>query len=426
MSNVPYAVAIIGAGLGGLTLALALKQQNIHVTLYELRTPVYDFGGAIMLSPNALRVLDNLGAYERIQPLGFNFDTLTFMDDADYKKTGQYYFGNEEQYGYHALRIYRNVLIRALREMVAEQHIMIQYGRKFTHVVSEDDKGVRFAFADGSEDRAEFLIGADGIHSKVRAQILPDIVPAYSGNLGVTFAFPRSKLRTPCSDFSLPASIHGPKGGFIMAPQNADGSEMFVGRQYKYPMQDRSGWDVLMKNKEELIDMHQRDMSSWSDLVQSAQEQISTSDAHSITIWPFHTVPKLSKWTSDGGRVIIIGDAAHAIPPTAGQGANQAFEDSFSLAILLGSLGPEVKLASGLRRWQAYRQERVDKVLVLSMQMLNIRLTEEEKKEVPPAQLWREDEGDQLAWLYTNSIVEDMKGVLEKKSSCPLSKIGWR
>jgi 2-polyprenyl-6-methoxyphenol hydroxylase-like FAD-dependent oxidoreductase len=424
MSHIPHSVAIVGAGLAGLTLALSLKQQNIHVTLYELRTPDYDFGGAIMLSPNALRVLDNLGAYARLQKLGFNFQTLTFMNDKSYERTGRYYFGHKEQYGYDALRIYRNVIIGELRKMVAEQNMTIQYGRKFTHFESEGEKGVKLFFADGSEEHADFLIGADGIHSKVRAQMSPQIVPAYSGNLGVTFAFPKSKLRLPSEDFPLPVSIHGSKGAFIMAPQNADGSEMFVGRQYRYPVQDRSGWDVLMKNKEELVDMHQRDMSDWSDLVNSAQEQINGDAAHSLTIWPFHTVPRLDKWATDDGRVIIIGDAAHAIPPTAGQGANQAFEDSFSLAILLGSLD-EVKLSSGLRKWQAYRQERVDKVLVLSTQMSNIRLMEDERAKIPAEQVWDESKAD-LGWLYTNSIAEDMKRVLEKKTSCPLSKMGWR
>jgi 2-polyprenyl-6-methoxyphenol hydroxylase-like FAD-dependent oxidoreductase len=425
MSSIPFSVAIIGAGLGGLTLALALKQQGINATMYELRQPDYDFGGAIMLSPNALRVLDNLKAYERLQTLGYNFDTLTFMNDADYSKQGEYYFGQKEKYGYHALRIHRSVLIKELRKMVTDQGIAIQYGRKYSHIVSEDDKGVKFAFSDGTEERAEFLIGADGIHSRVRTQIVPGIEPAYSGNLGITYAFPKEKLRLPTSDFPLPASIHGSKGAFIMAPQNADGSEIFAGRQYKYPMQKRSGWDVLTKNTEELIRMHQGDMGEWSDLVQSAQEQISGEAAHSITIWPFHTVPKLDKWTSTCGRVIIIGDAAHAIPPTAGQGANQAFEDSFSLAILLGSLGPDVKLTIALRKWQTYRQERVDKVLVLSTQMSNIRLTDDEKAKLPAEQVWRESDSD-LSWLYTNSITEDMKHVLEKKTSCPLTKMGWR
>jgi 2-polyprenyl-6-methoxyphenol hydroxylase-like FAD-dependent oxidoreductase len=377
-----------------------------------------------MLSPNALRVLDILGVYKRVRSKGFNFETLTFKTDHDHKTTGKYYFGHEDMYGYKALRIHRNVLIAELRQMVQEQGIPIQYERKFSHVASEDESGVTFAFEDGSEEFAEVLIGADGIHSKVRQHILPNITPAYSGFLGVTYAFPTSKLRLPHGqeDYPFPASIHGKNGAFVMAPQNADGTEMFVGRQFKYPMQDRSGWDALLKERSELVAMHQSDMKEWSDLVQSAQEQLSGPASHSLNIWPFHTVPKLEKWSTHGGRVIIMGDAAHAIPPTAGQGANQAFEDSYSIAFLLHSLSPEIDLRKGLKIWQNYRQERVDKVLQLTDQMNNIRLSEAEKKLLPKEKVWHDDntevgEGNQLAWLYLNNIEEEMIGEMAKSNN---------
>src|SRR5579871_3559370 len=192
LSSPPRSVTIIGAGLGGLTLALALNKYGINPKLFELRTPDYDFGGAVMLSPNALRILDILGVYEHIRNKGFNFETLTFKSDHDHKTTGKYCFGHKSMYGYKALRIYRKVLIAELRRKVQEQGILVQYERKFSHVTSEDEFGVRFAFADGSEEFVEVLIGADGIHSKVRQYILPNITPAYSGFLGVTYAFPTS------------------------------------------------------------------------------------------------------------------------------------------------------------------------------------------------------------------------------------------
>lgn len=95
-------------------------------------------------------------------------------------------------------------------------------------------------------------------------------------------------------------------------------------------------------------------MKEWSDLAQSGQAQASAPETHSFNIWPFHTVPKLDSWASEKGRVIISGDAAHAIPPTAGQGANQAFEDNFSLAYLFSAPGPPRHLKEGLAVWQSY------------------------------------------------------------------------
>jgi 2-polyprenyl-6-methoxyphenol hydroxylase-like FAD-dependent oxidoreductase len=231
---------------------------------------------------------------------------------------------------------------------------------KFSHVVSEDERAVTFAFADGRTETAALLIGADGIHSKVLKYISPDIVPLYSGFLGVTYAFPRANLRFPQdTHVPFPVSIHSKAGAYVLAPQNPDGQEMFAGRQFVYPMQDRSGWDALLKDKSELVETHQRDMAAWaSALVRSGQEQASSAEAHSFNLWPFHTLPKLPAWASARGRVVVLGDAAHAIPPTARHGPNQAFEDGYGLALLLRSLLPswaEADLSASLRKWCEYR-----------------------------------------------------------------------
>jgi 2-polyprenyl-6-methoxyphenol hydroxylase-like FAD-dependent oxidoreductase len=153
-------------------------------------------------------------------------------------------------------------------------------------------------------------------------------------------------------------SVHGKAGAFVLAPQNPDGGEMFAGRQFLAPLRDRSGWDALRRDRRELVDMHQRDMGEWeSDLVRSGQERASGPDAHSFNIWPFHTLPKLPAWSSARGTVVIIGDAAHAKPPTAGQGANQAFEDGYSLTFLNSLPRPwaGVELTGSLGKWREYR-----------------------------------------------------------------------
>lgn len=415
MKQPPQSVALIGAGLGGLTLALALKAHGIEPTLYEFRNPGYDFGGAIMLSPNSLRVLDSLNVYDRIRGKGFNFETLTFKKDFDFKTTAVYDFGGEEKYGYNALRIYRTVLIAELQKAVEEQGIKIEYGRKYTRIISEDPTGVKFAFEDGSEEFAELLIGVDGIHSKVRQYIHPDIHPTYSGFLGVTYAFPASKLRFPKDvDIPVPITINGKNGAFVMAPQNADGTEMFAGRQFRYAMKDRSGWDALLKERTELITMLKGDQDAWSDFARSGMEQAGSPDSHALNIWPFHTVPKMSSWASAGGRVIITGDAAHAIPPTAGQGANQAFEDAFGLAYLLSKLSSKLDMDKAMGLWLRFRQARISLILELSDQMNRVRLSEAERRALIeeeggaadgelPVQEWR-----QMFWLYSNDIRKEL------------------
>ena len=413
---ISQSVTIIGAGIGGLTLGLAFKKNGIHPRFFELRDADYDFGGAIMLTPNALRVMDSIGVYSRIKSKGFEFEAMTFMTDPDHKITGKYYFGQKDMYGYDSLRIARKALIGELREMAKEAGIQIHYSQKFNKVVREDVDGVVFELADGRQEKTDILIGADGIHSKVRSYLFPDIQPQYSGFLGVTYCFPRANLPVPSADFPLPVSLHGKQGSFIMAAQGEGGKEIFVGRQYKYEATDRLGWNALLQQKEKLIDMHQRDQKEWSPLVQAAQAQLSTSDAHSLSIWPFHTVPRMQRWHSVAGRVIILGDAAHAIPPAVGQGANQAFEDGYSLALVLArSIGKE-SLVDALEAWEDYRLRRMDEVLKLTNQVLYVRMSQEDRVAVPEEMRWIVDESEaamsQLSWLYVGDIERDVEGFL--------------
>lgn len=127
-------VAIIGVGLSGLVLALALQKESIPCAVYEARPASLDIGGAIMLSPNALRILDILGIYQNIEPLGHQFTRLHFYT---HRPLDTYEFGSAQKYGYDALRIYRHELIDALIAAVREKAIPIHYGKKFSRVLSE-------------------------------------------------------------------------------------------------------------------------------------------------------------------------------------------------------------------------------------------------------------------------------------------------
>ena len=119
-----------------------------------------------MLSPNALRVLNSLGVYERIRGKGYNFSNIAFKNEEE-ETTDLYPLGDEHRYGYKALRIYRQVLLDELRSTVHARDILIVYGKKFSHVLSESPTEVSFAFTDGNSASASLLIGADGIQSSI-------------------------------------------------------------------------------------------------------------------------------------------------------------------------------------------------------------------------------------------------------------------
>lgn len=369
-----------------------------------------------MLSPNALRILDSLGVYERIRNKGYNFSNLAFKNENE-ETTDLFSLGDEDRYGYKALRIYRQILLAELRATVHACSIPIIYGKKFSHVVSESPVEVSFAFTDSTSASAALLVGADGIHSTVRKYISPSIAPSYSGTLAITCAVPRSALRFPADkDYSvLPVGIHGAMGTFILSPQNPDGSELLAGTQKRYPEQTREEWERLFSAKDEVLALFSSNKSAWPSLIQNMLDVV---PKETLSIWPFYLVPKLPSWTSSShsNRVIILGDAAHAIPPTAGQGASQAFEDAFSLALLLSnqvplsvsllsSEQPVPNLAETLGFWHRYRQERIDRVGKLTLKLNNTRKPKAERDMLDPGMIWNsETDMGELDWLYNHDI----------------------
>lgn len=430
-SQPPQRVAIIGAGLSGLVFALALKRHGITSTIYEVRNPDFTTAGALMLSPNALRILDNLGLYDTLRQKGYNFEDMAFRND-DQSIIDTYYLGQEAHYDYKALRIYRQVLVTELRKAAIGQGIPIHFGMKFSHVVSEDEKGVVFAFTDGTTfGSADLLIGADGMHSKVRKYLDPSLAPKYMGVCGISCAVETSKVKFPVDqkDYIMPTAIYGKPGAFILAPQDVDGSELLAGTQRAYPEQDREGWDRLLADRDGLLELLRTKYEEWPEIVQSVLDNVRK---ETMQIWPYYVVPKLTNWYSPKKRVVILGDAAHAIPPTAGQGASQGFEDAFTLAALLPCLDKKLGVERVLSFWQAYRQQRVDKVIQLTMQLNNSRLPQEERERLAKEGMtWQSGGGGELAWLYNAKIEDDMLAWAKKEKEgkikgCPFKSASER
>jgi len=404
MASANLNVAIIGAGLSGLTLALVLYQQSIPCTVYESRPAPLNIGGAVMLSPNALKVLDALGLYQTLKSKGYNFEKLDYQDvDGNLQEVQE--FGSEAKYGYQGLRIYRRVLIDELLARLSELHIPTRYGVKFSHIVSETDDAVTFAFTNGTTSTASILVGADGIHSTVRRYLYPNLETKFIGMAGVTAAVPTAQLKKP-EGYHLPVTITSSSGAFVIAPQDIDGSEVLIGKQRRMEDQDRAGWEKTFADKQAAITFLQEGNEQFPEIVQNAASHISP---NKINIWPFYVVPKLERWASEKRRVILLGDAAHAIPPSAGQGINQAFEDVYMFALLLGQSG-KVKMQDALTFWQSYRQERVDKILELNKQIDSRRMPSSDEKAHAVVK-----ESFDLRWLYEPNFKQEVDDWLSKQ-----------
>ncbi|KAG9657537.1 salicylate hydroxylase, partial [Aureobasidium melanogenum] len=392
-------ISIIGAGIAGLTLAISLHTQGIPCAIYETRPEPQNIGGAVMLSPNSLRLFDNMGIYEGLRRLGYSFDTLYLRDLAGSLKE-TYPFGSVEKYGYSGIRVYRFELIDLLLDKVNTSNIPICFNRKFSHVVSETEDTVTWQLIDGTTKTSSLLIGADGIHSRVRKYMYPELAPKFTGIAGITAAVPTANLKLPSPDYKMPVTIVSPShGAFVIAPQKADGSEVLIGKQKRMTELSREGWEKFYANKDAAAAFLRQDAEVFGDIAVTATSKI---PHENINIWPFYVIPKLDSWSSDHRRVLLVGDSAHAVPPSSGQGINQAVEDVVMLAILLGK-GRSGKKDLGW--WQGFRQDRIEQIL-----LLNARVDRRRLPKIMGSEEQADDEqGFDLDWLYGIDAVAEVE-----------------
>jgi 2-polyprenyl-6-methoxyphenol hydroxylase-like FAD-dependent oxidoreductase len=218
----------------------------------------------------------------------------------------------------------------------------------------------------------------------------------------IVAAVPTAQLELPEEDltdmnaasniYPIPLGIVVPRlGAFVIAPQTHNGDEVMITVQRPMTEATEARWADVDADKEHLRSLFRQNSERFGTIVQNAVRDIPSDQ---LRIWPFYHIPRLESWTSAKtqggfGRVAIVGDSAHAIPPSAGQGVNQAFEDVYLLALVLGRLLASKHNPSneGLQRallgWQSFRQTRVDRVLELNRQMDLRRMpkTAEENKE---------------------------------------------
>jgi salicylate hydroxylase len=327
----PLHIAVIGAGIAGLTAVTALRRQGHTSVMYERASRFRPIGAGIQLAPNGTRLLARIGVLEDLAVAGARpaaIELRRWSDDAVIARTA---LGSAcvEAYGAPYLTLHRadlhDRLLRAARPAEA---------RMGSELVRIDDSadGVELAFADGSRTTADVVVGADGVHSAVRAAVGgPATKP--SGLIVHRGLVPADRL-CPTPE-PLVRIWLGPGRHFVHYPighgqtsfaavQNGAGT--FAGAYAGWPSDVRSILDA----------------------------------AESVTRWPLLDSPAPACWST--GRVVLIGDAAHPLLPLGAQGANQAIEDAFTLATCLY---PEIRRADvprALRRYRRLRAPRLARV----------------------------------------------------------------
>lgn len=341
-------VAIIGAGIGGLTTALGLHDVGLTPTVHERGALDGDVGAGIQLSPNAVRVLHALGLRDALAGIGSRPDAVHFRDFASGRIIAQRPLGDvsEARYGAPYYQVHRADLQRLLLDATRERGIPIHAGRACSSVETDAD-GVAFHCGDGAL-RSDLLIGADGIRSTVREALFGAETPRFTGQVAFRGLAPARDLPESCLAPRATAWL-GPHRHFVHYPLRNGTLVNFVAVVETRDWQEES-WTTPAEPGE--LSAHFRD---WHPDVRALIDA-----APDCFKWALHDRPPLPAWSA--GRATLVGDACHPMLPFLAQGACMAIEDAWVLARLLEDREHEDDPTPALQRYPRYRRGRTAKV----------------------------------------------------------------
>ena len=337
-------IAIIGAGMGGLTTGIALKKFGHRVTIYEQAEQILPVGAAISLWSNGVKCLNYLGLTEQVAKLGGQMNDLAYIDGLNGEVMTQFSLAPLiEEVGQRPYPVSRAELQNMLMDAFGRQDI--QLGKK---MVSIEDKGqhVEIGFQDGSTASAALLIGADGTHSMTRQYVLgKQVERRYAGYVNWNGLVEISEDLAPAQQWTT----------FVGEGKRASLMPVAEHRFYFFfdvPLpagleNQRSEYKILLKQY----------FSGWCSQVQRLIDSIDEQKTNRVEI---HDIEPFTQFYK--GRVVILGDAAHSTTPDIGQGGCQAMEDAIYLAraLQINTLG----LEDALKRYQNKRNERANELLL--------------------------------------------------------------
>ena len=345
-------IAIAGAGIGGLTAALALLQRGFQVDVYEQASVFGEVGAGIQLSANGTRCLFALGLQQ---------DVLRCASQPSAKEIRHWSTGNTwrlfdlgaesvERYGAPFLMMHRadlhGVLVQHIRAIRPEA---LHLGTRLTGMV-QDLEGVELRFEDGTVRRADVLVGADGVHSRVRQLLHGHDDPQYTGCMAW-----RGVIQASCLPEHLRRPVGtnwvGPGAHVITYPLRNGELMNFVG------IVERADWQKESWTEQGTVAECQADFQGWHPDVLTMVERLDRPFK-----WALMGRAPLPRWSQ--GNVTLLGDACHPTLPFLAQGAMMAIEDGMVLARCLDGCPEEP--ATALQRYERLRHERTTAIVTKS------------------------------------------------------------
>lgn len=341
-------IAIVGAGLGGVTAAILLQKAGQHVVVYERAPQLARVGAGINLGPNLLKVMEKAGVAHRMKEVGVNItSSLSRVWDTGEILWNRLDVEAESRFGWGPIAMHRGDMIDVMAEAVAPG--TIQFNKELIGI-EQGDTGTKLVFADGTSHEADIIIGADGVNSKVREIILGPEPPTYTGFVAYRSIFPTAALGDYrlgsdsakwWSDDRHPAAED--RHFIIYYLTNRRDEVYFVtgSPEPNWP----GGVSSIPATKAEI-------KTCYEGFHEEIQRVIDAAD--NISKWPLLERNPLPLWSE--GNIVVLGDACHPMKPHMGQGAAMAIEDAAVLVRCILAADGNYSTAFDL-----YRANRIDR-----------------------------------------------------------------
>jgi salicylate hydroxylase len=382
----PLRIVIVGAGIGGLAAACALRRRGFEVAVFERAEKLEEVGAGLQIGPNGVRVLRAFGLGEKLRRNAFEPTNMVSLkwDDASLRfrePMRGYYL---EKFGVPYMTAHRADIHTMLREAVGEVPLRLS-----AHCVGADTvKGTAVArFADGTVAEADVVVGADGIRSTIRAQMFGADAPRFTGMMAWRCMVPMDcvPMRVgPDGSVTLERGEYvgwiGPDGHVITYPIGGEGDTLNIfGGHYTQEWIEES-WSVP-SSRDELIAAK----AGWNEALLGMFRHV-----EHVFKWGIYDRDPVPQWTR--GRVTLLGDAAHPTMPTLAQGANMAIEDGY---VLSRALAQHDDVDVALAVYVAARQPRTARITLQSRQQFANNL-----KVPPPPFLDR-------SWIFSLDVTRE-------------------
>jgi salicylate hydroxylase len=335
-------VAIVGGGIGGLAAANALVQRGIEVTVFEQAAELGEVGAGVMITPNSVRLMCRMGFGPDLERLGGRIGEGSSYMRMDGSKVGAMRTGDTAGeygiYGMHRADLLTMLAAGLPGGVVRTGHRCVGFG--------QGADAARLSFENGNEVEADVVVAADGIHSCLQREVVEPAEPVFSGMVAYRGLVAADRLPTWRRDVHLVWMGEGKH--FMVFPVRRGALFNFVGfLPSDYPAEE--SWSGHGDAR-----VLAAAFAGWDSRVEELLAQV-----ENPFWWGLFDRDPLARWTA--GRLALLGDAAHAMLPHLGQGANQAIEDGVGLASILAR-SRRADVPAALAAYESLRRPRAVRV----------------------------------------------------------------